>query len=1232
MKSIRILIPIVLVALGCYLSIKKRPESANSNTNSASQSSLTDDLTSKSENSISTTYSTAWKSASSAQKSELIKKAELRRDHFLQLMRSNPSKALQLSLSISEQSNLPKELQPYFEQTFNHTTELDLLWETTIDENGQRLCHHRNTITIDGQRIEAITTSKEPLSPLKQVPLSGIILADLAVLSPSAVTPVPAADLVAAKERYPLSSSVKIDPLTRNESSPEFSAIIGGEIHQFESQQNIAYVDSTLIEFRKAAEKTYKKSFESPFQWLAGNTGGDNGEGVAETPYQEDQIDVLFIRVDFSDFTGEPISKAALETTLSTVSSHIQNNSYGAADINYTVSNTHYRMPSTGASYAVADDNDGIQTDARALAAANYTIANYDVIAVYFPNLSGVSGSQITYGGLGSIGGANHWINGYNSVGIILHEFGHNYGLYHANYHHPEQELSGSYQQAGSLEYGDIFDEMGSGSSPEAHFSPLAKNYLDWLPDSKVETATTSGTFTIHRFDDSNALSNATLALKVPMDGDVNYWVGYRQLYTSASYNLSNAAYVVAENLASSRETSLIDMTPESTASETNDRRDAGLPVGGTYYDNTAGVRFDALENGGTDPNQWIKVQVTFDPRIQVTSTSLEVDEQQAIASITVSRSFNSSGQVQVDYATADGSATSSSDYYSVSGTLIWADGDSADKEIRIPIRPDTSNEGTEDFTLQLSGVIGGKLTTDAVTVSILDAGQRWTSFAPDFFNTTVNAITPLDNGKIIIGGNIGSGIGTSTAIRHIARLNSDGSVDSSFITGTGFNGVVEALTLQDDGKILVGGDFTSYNGTSCNRIARLNSDGTLDTSFATAVGSGANDTVRCMAVEANGSILVGGDFSTINGQIDGGLTRLLSSGVRDSGNSLNLPFDTGFGTSIYAILPESSGKIMVSGTFYVAWTGSGFRSGIARLNTNGSRDNSFDPDAGAHASGSTGSLRTVYSIKQLNNGKYLIAGSFDAYDETNVNKCALINDDGSIDSNFTAPSFNNTVQGIVIQASGSSVMGGRFTSPANRLERVITDGSVDATFNQGTGAGGPIYSIVEDSSGNLFIGGNFFSYNGISSRPIVKIVGGNSRYDLWVKANFTSSQIVSGVTDSSDDPDGDGIINLLEMAFSTDPNSYSQAMESYQTALHSANSEQYLEVSVDTQALSEGTWVLAQFSTDLVNWLPTTPTPTTNSVYEIIQNDSSGYTVRDKTPISANSARFGRIIFQTAE
>ena len=126
-------------------------------------------------------------------------------------------------------------------------------------------------------------------------------------------------------------------------------------------------------------------------------------------------------------------------------------------------------------------------------------------------------------------------------------------------------------------------------------------------------------------------------------------------------------------------------------------------------------------------------------------------------------------------------------------------------------------------------------------------------------------------DGKILVGGDFTS-VGGQTR-NNIARLNPDGSLDASFDPNASF--FVEALAVQADGKILVVGLFSSIGGQTRNGIARLNSDGSLDANF----DPNANGQVHAVAVQADGKILVGGDFTSIGGQTRNRIARLTTTG-----------------------------------------------------------------------------------------------------------------------------------------------------------------------------------------------------------------------------------------------------------------------------------------------------------------------------------------------------------------
>jgi uncharacterized delta-60 repeat protein len=124
--------------------------------------------------------------------------------------------------------------------------------------------------------------------------------------------------------------------------------------------------------------------------------------------------------------------------------------------------------------------------------------------------------------------------------------------------------------------------------------------------------------------------------------------------------------------------------------------------------------------------------------------------------------------------------------------------------------------------------------------------------------DNTVWAIALRPDGKAIIGGDFTTVKGL--ACNYLARLNIDGTGDTSFNPGSGANGTVHSIAVQPDGKVAIGGYFTSVNGSSRNRIARLNADGSLDSSFNP--GPGPNNPIDALANQPDGKVLIAGGFN----------------------------------------------------------------------------------------------------------------------------------------------------------------------------------------------------------------------------------------------------------------------------------------------------------------------------------------------------------------------------------
>ena len=357
-------------------------------------------------------------------------------------------------------------------------------------------------------------------------------------------------------------------------------------------------------------------------------------------------------------------------------------------------------------------------------------------------------------------------------------------------------------------------------------------------------------------------------------------------------------------------------------------------------------------------------------------------------------------------------------------------------------------------------------------------------------FNNTVFSTVIQPDGKIIDGGTFTQYNGT--AENYAVRLTPNGSKDTSFNIGVGFDNWVRTVYYQTDDKITIGGDFTTFTGTSQNKLIRLNSDGSKDTSFN--IGSGFNqDTFGVLSVAQYGtSLYVGGGFTTYNSNTQNRLIRLNSNGSKDTSFNIGTGFDNS-GAFINSIYVQSDNQVLVGGS-YTSFNGTTQR-GLIRLNPNGSKDTSFN--IGTGFSTSTIVSRTINSIVQQTDDKLLIGGFFTQYSGIPQNYLIRLNPNGTKDTSFDIGSgFNGSVRSVVIQPDGKILVGGDFTTykglTQRRLVRLNSDGSKDNSFDIGTGFGPvsstQVYSINLQNDGSLIVTGAFTSYNGNPVNRIVKL------------------------------------------------------------------------------------------------------------------------------------------------
>lgn len=376
---------------------------------------------------------------------------------------------------------------------------------------------------------------------------------------------------------------------------------------------------------------------------------------------------------------------------------------------------------------------------------------------------------------------------------------------------------------------------------------------------------------------------------------------------------------------------------------------------------------------------------------------------------------------------------------------------------------------------------------------------------APD---GTVEAVATQSDGKTIVVGSFTSIAGSTRG--RLARLNLDGSLDATFATGAGANGTIRAVLAQTDGKLLIGGEFTTYDGVSCGRIARLNTDGSLDGSFAAAVGPGANGPVYALATDSTMSqIVVGGDFTTFADS-----TRNRIALLRGGGSLLFLSpvsFNGGANGAIHALLLTSSSTIIAAGSF-TSIAGSA-RNRVAILNSlSGTLDGSFNASGGPD-----GTVRTLW----LDNNSLYIGGDFTAVGGVSrPGLAALTASSGALATSFT-PTANGTVRTLLGSGSGATlklIVGGDFTqigtTAANRVARLdaAQAWALDAGFLGGSGADGNVRSLLATRDGKTLVAGDFSTIGGATRSAVARLYGtaGNS------PPVAPGTPVVGGRTDTS--------------------------------------------------------------------------------------------------------------------
>ncbi|MBI3415450.1 MAG: delta-60 repeat domain-containing protein [Verrucomicrobia bacterium] len=353
-------------------------------------------------------------------------------------------------------------------------------------------------------------------------------------------------------------------------------------------------------------------------------------------------------------------------------------------------------------------------------------------------------------------------------------------------------------------------------------------------------------------------------------------------------------------------------------------------------------------------------------------------------------------------------------------------------------------------------------------------------------------------DGRWLIVGNFTAD--TDVTPRGIARLNSSGGLDSPFNPqlelSEGSVAHVQAVAVQKDGKIVIGGTFNRINGTQRGQLARFNHDGTLDTSFVPLIEpADPKHSVAAIAIQGDGKILIGGWFETVNGHDRNGVARLNDDG------SLDDSFDIGTGTSelngtigrVLAIAVQADGKIILGGDFAV-FNGQG-APWVVRLNPNGSLDTALA--SGLNCLNCNTS--EINALATLKSGHIMISGVFDRISGSSYNGLARLLPDGSVDPKFISPvAADEETDALAVASDDKTIIAVLSFDPAGgvnrtRLVRLDTNGVSEAIFQAGVilsdgSSAAPVSAIEIDDEGRINIAGAFTSVAGTPRRDLARL------------------------------------------------------------------------------------------------------------------------------------------------
>jgi hypothetical protein len=514
-------------------------------------------------------YRAATPAQRAAMEAEGVALAGQRRAALVTLIRNDPRTALELELPLRERAAMPDAIASQLETRFSGSGQLAAVARApgprSVDDPDQRSVVP--VLLLGGRSFESYTYGRRAGILTKQpVPVHGIAIDQFA-----AVHEQPVRELEPGEQPAPGAQPWNPDrvcPVSGRSAAGGVVAEVAGKPVYLCCGGHIIALGDQLAASEPSTPQT-----------------------VARSPYTEGTKTLLYIRARFTDQTDASLpSDATCQATVDTMNAFLNQASYGKM-LGFTMTLVPAPVVLAGTAASYGTDDGKVRTDALAAAkAAGYDAASYEFDVVRY------NGGPGSFSGQGYVGSRGVWLKT-DSAGVASHEFGHNLGLWHANYWVPASESPigpGSVQ-----EYGNLFDTMGQASAGANHYNAGSKQFLGWLPGTNVHQPTGSGTFRIFAMDYQSLLSSSQKqSLRIVKDATRDYIVELRQRFPGNAW-LTNGVTVKWVSPVNANEG---DLLIDTTYGSADDRTDSALVIGRTFSDRAAGIHITPIGLGGTTP------------------------------------------------------------------------------------------------------------------------------------------------------------------------------------------------------------------------------------------------------------------------------------------------------------------------------------------------------------------------------------------------------------------------------------------------------------------------------------------------------------------------------------------------------------------------------------------------------------------------------------------------------